>query len=433
MNPAPPAPPPLAPPGAGPFMDHTLVAAFLGNVPDHVYFKDLGSRFIALSASMVHLFGKSAAAEIIGRTDFDFFDEAHARPAFEDEQRIIRTGEPILGKLEKETWPDGRVTWVHTSKMPLRSGDGDIIGTFGISKDVTGAKETEMALEKSQKELVIASRMAGRAEIATGVLHNVGNVLNSLNVSTNVLGTGLKELKADSLTRLGDLLREHAADLGDFLTHDAKGRLVPAFIETLARNFTEDRARMLQEIESLRKNVDHIKEIVAMQQSYATMAGATEAMAATELMEDALRMNSAALVRHEIRVTREFAAVPPLLAERGKVLQILVNLISNAKYAASDGSQAVKSVTLRIAPGEPGRVRLSVEDNGVGILPANRPRIFQHGFTTKANGHGFGLHSSASAAREMNGFLTVHSGGPGTGATFCLDLPAAPPPVAVPA
>jgi signal transduction histidine kinase len=290
-----------------------------------------------------------------------------------------------------------------------------------------------MALERSQKELVIASRMAGRAEIATGVLHNVGNVLNSLNVSTNVLGTGLKELKADSLTRLGGPLHEHAADLGDFLAHDPKGRLVPAFIETLARNFSDDRARLLQEIEALRKNVEHIKEIVAMQQSYATMAGATEAMAATELMEDALRMNSAALVRHEIQVTREFTAVPPLLAERGKVLQILVNLISNAKYAASDGCQAVKAVTLRIAPGAPGRVRLSVEDNGVGILPANLPRIFQHGFTTKANGHGFGLHSSASAAREMNGLLTVHSGGPGTGATFCLDLPAAPPPVAVPA
>jgi PAS domain S-box-containing protein len=414
-------------------MDHMLVAAFLGNVPDYVYFKDLGSRFIALSASMVHLFGKSGAAEIIGRTDFDFFDETHARPAFEDEQRIIRTGEPILGKLEKETWPDGRVTWVQTSKMPLRSGDGDIIGTFGISKDVTASKETEAALEKSQKELVIASRMAGRAEIATGVLHNVGNVLNSLNVSTNVLGTGLRELKADSLARLSGLLRDHAADLGDFLTHDAKGRLVPAFIETLARNFTEDRTRLLQEIEALRKNVEHIKEIVAMQQSYATMAGATEAMPAAELMEDALRMNSAALVRHEIRVAREFAAVPLILAERGKVLQILVNLISNAKYAASDGSQAVKSVTLRIALGAPGRVRLSVEDNGVGIVPANLPRIFQHGFTTKATGHGFGLHSSASAARDMKGFLTVQSDGPGTGAVFCLDLPAAAPPAIVPA
>jgi signal transduction histidine kinase len=279
--------------------------------------------------------------------------------------------------------------------------------------------------EGMQRELLSVSRMAGMAEIATGVLHNVGNVLNSLNVSATVIGTGLRDLKAESLAKVGEMLRSHIADIGDFLTHDLKGKLVPAFIESLARHFTEDRARLLKEIASLQENVEHIKEIVSMQQSYATMIGMIEALDAATLMEDGLRMNTGALLRHNVRAVRDFAAVPPILAERGKVLQILINLIRNAKYACDEGTQHDKFITLRIEAGAAGRVRLIVQDNGVGIPAGNLTRIFQHGFTTKATGHGFGLHSSANAAKEMQGSLTAHSDGPGTGTTFILTLPVA--------
>ena len=163
-----------------------------------------------------------------------------------------------------------------------------------------------------------------------------------------------------------------------------------------------------------------------MQQTYATMVSLVEPLDAATLMEDALRMNSAALVRHDVCVVRDFATVPLVLAERGKVLQILVNLIRNAKYAADDGGRAEKVITLRIAPGSAGMVSVVVQDNGVGIPAENLTLIFQHGFTTKATGHGFGLHSSANAAREMKGTLTARSDGPGTGASFTLELPVAP-------
>jgi len=406
-------------------LDRALVTAFLANVPDCVYFKDLDSRFIALSASLAAKHGHLGIADIIGKSDFDFFSKAHAQPAFDDEQAIIRTGEPLLGKLEKETWADGRVSWVLTSKMALRNEQAEIIGTFGISKDVTESKQMEAALEKSRRELMDASRLAGMAEVATGVLHNVGNVLNSLNVSTTVIASGLRQSKVDSLAKVGEMLRTHADDLANYLTQDPKGKLVPGFIESLARHFAEDRARLLQEIDSLQKNVDHIKEIVAMQQTYATMIGVVEALEPANLMEDALRMNSAALVRHDVSVVRDFNPVPPVIAEQAKVLQILVNLIRNAKYAADAGGQPVKMITLRIVPGETGRVLLMVQDNGVGIPSENLTRIFQHGFTTKPTGHGFGLHSSANAAREMKGTLIAQSDGPGKGATFILDLPVA--------
>lgn len=165
-----------------------------------------------------------------------------------------------------------------------------------------------------------------------------------------------------------------------------------------------------------------------MQQAYATMVGVVEPLDPAILMEDALRMNAGALVRHDVKVVRDFQFVPSLLGEKAKVLQILINLIRNAKYACDETGLPGKTVTLRLAPGDtPDRVRLIVHDNGVGIPPENLTRIFGHGFTTRANGHGFGLHSAANAAREMKGSLTVHSDGPGRGATFTLEVPAAPP------
>ena len=404
-------------------LDRALVTAFLANIPDCVYFKDRESRFIALSSSLADKHGLQSITDIIGKTDFDFFSKDHAQPAFDDEQAIIKTGEPLLGKLERETWADGRVSWVLTNKLPLRNEKGEIIGTFGISKDITESKQMEAALEKSQRELIDASRLAGMAEVATGVLHNVGNVLNSLNVSTDLIASTLRQSKADSLVKVGEMLREHAAELGSFITEDPKGKLVLGFIESLGRHFAEDRARLLKEIESLQKNVDHIKEIVSMQQTYATMVGVVEELQPLGLIEDAVRMNAAALVRHDVRVVRDFAPVPPVLAEKAKVLQILVNLIRNAKYAADEGGAPDKIITLRIRAGDAGRVQLIVQDNGIGIPAENLTRIFQHGFTTKATGHGFGLHSSANAAKEMRGTLNAFSDGPGCGASFVLDLP----------
>jgi len=421
-------PPPTAEssprPQASP-LERTLVGGFLAHVPDNVYFKDRDSRFIAVSASFVRYFGRKSQAEIVGKTDFDLFSQSHAQPAFDDEQRIIRTGQGILGKLEKEVWPDGRVTWALTSKMPLRDEHSEIIGTFGISKDVTESKEMESALEKARKEVVDASRMAGMAEVATGVLHNVGNVLNSLNVSATVIASGLRQSRTESLAKVSVMLEEHAADLGGFLTEDPKGRLVPGFLKSLARHATEETARLMGEIDSLQKNIDHIKEIVTMQQTYATMVGVLEPLDATGLFEDALRMNAGALLRHDVSVVRDFQPVAPVLAERGKVLQILINLIRNAKYAMDEGRASARVLTARLEPGPAGTIRFVVGDNGVGIPAENLTRIFGHGFTTRAHGHGFGLHSSALAAKELHGSLTVRSDGPGTGAAFILELPVA--------
>jgi PAS domain S-box-containing protein len=407
-------------------LDHTLVTAFLENVPDKVYFKDRASRFIAVSRSTLRHHGLTDPAEMLGKTDVDFFTLHQAECFRRDEEDIMSTGVPIIDKIEQEAWADGHSTWALSSKIPLRDSGGAIVGTFGITKDITKSKQTEVALELARKDLMDATRLAGMAEVAIGVLHNVGNVLNSVNVSATDVMDRMRQFKVENLAKLCAMLREHRETLGAFLTHDPKGNRVIGYLETLAQSLDEQREHIIKELESLQKNVDHIKEIVAMQQAYATMVGVRESMEASTLMEDALRMNSGALARHDVQVIRAYQSVRPVIAERGKVLQILVNLIRNAKYACDERGQDGKTLTLGIENGENGRVRLVVRDNGIGILRENITRIFNHGFTTRVGGHGFGLHSSALAAKEMNGVLTVFSNGVGTGATFTLELPAAP-------
>jgi signal transduction histidine kinase len=158
-----------------------------------------------------------------------------------------------------------------------------------------------------------------------------------------------------------------------------------------------------------------------MQQSYARRGGLTETLDLRVLVEDSLRMNEGAFSRHGVAIVRDYRDVPPIEVDKHKVLQILVNVIRNAKYACHEGA-GEKTVTVRIRAGK-GSVLVSVIDTGVGIPKENLERIFSHGFTTRADGHGFGLHSSALAAKALGGTLEAHSAGPGRGATFTLTLP----------
>ena len=278
-------------------------------------------------------------------------------------------------------------------------------------------------LENAHQQLLETSRKVGMAEVATSVRHNVGNVLNSVNVSASLVADKTRELKAAAgLSKLGALLAAHAGDLPDFLTNDPRGHRVPGYVTALASELDGERKAMAEELENLRKNIEHIRDIVAMQQGYAKVCGVAEEVAVCELVEDALRMNAGALKKHGVEVVREYQARPTLVIEKHQVLQILVNLIRNAKHACGDSGRGGKRVILRITAAD-GHVAITVIDNGVGIPPGNYARIFTQGFTTRKNGHGFGLHGAALAAKALGGSLTVHSDGPGKGAAFTLRLP----------
>jgi signal transduction histidine kinase len=181
---------------------------------------------------------------------------------------------------------------------------------------------------------------------------------------------------------------------------------------------------MKKELADLRRSVEHMVEVVAVQQRYARGSSVVEECQPVDLVEESLHISAVSLARHGITVVRDVKPAPPVRVERHKVLQILVNLIRNAKDAMDAGGQSEKPMTISVEPMGEDRVRIVVRDTGVGIRPEHLAKLFQFGFTTRANGHGFGLHSAANAASELGAKLFAHSDGPGKGASFTLELPA---------
>lgn len=435
--------------------EQDLLSTLMENSPDSIFFKDLESRLVKASRSEIqnlrrlaisryraahpaigedalppHLASEDAfETYVIGKTDADIYGEDRAGEFSNDEKEIIRTGKPIVEKSEKTVHPDGRVVWYLTTKGPWRDRNGNLIGTFGTSKNISELKEAERRIEEVRAQLLTTARLAGMAEIATNVLHNVGNVLNSVNVSADLMAAQLRASKLKGLTRAVGLMDAHAEDLGGFLTQDPKGKLLPTYLRELARALEIEHEAMATELGALCSSVDHIKQVIATQQSYAGAPRMVESAHVDELLDDALRMHADALTRHKVDVDKGHVTLPALLLDRHRVLQVLVNLISNAKQALHGVSDRRPLITLSavLLEGVEGAVlRITVTDNGEGIAPENLTRVFSHGFTTRKNGHGFGLHSCVLAAQEMGGSLHVHSDGPGQGASFILEIPVVP-------
>ena len=313
--------------------------------------------------------------------------------------------------------------WLHSSARD--SVQSSLERTLqALRQSVTAYQGAELRLTGMHHTLVDVSRQAGMAEIATGVLHNVGNTLNSVNISTSLVIDQLRMSRVAGLSRAVELLREHSADLGTFLSTDPRGQKLPSYLSALADQLQQERGTMLQEMQALSDSVDHIKSIITMQQKHARTAGTLEALHLPQLIDEALRLNAVSFERQGIRIERQYEDVPPLIVDRHKLLQILINLLTNARHALAESDKEDKQLSIRVRTAQGGeRLLLEVADNGKGIAPENLPRLFSQGFTTKKTGHGFGLHISALSAEEMKGQLTCASAGPGQGATFTLELP----------
>lgn len=359
------------------------------NANDVIYTHDVTGRLLTINRAGEAMTGY-ARDELLKMTIFDLALPAR-REAVSMWLQKLAGGEETRPTFESELLSkSGRIIPFEVSIRPIMEGER-ISAVEGIARDITERKRAEAELAAAHQRLVETSRRAGMAEVAAGVLHNVGNVLSSVTVS---------------VAHLTERFRGQGA-AGD--------------------------ASVARDLESLGQSVEHIKEIVAMQQGYARLSGIQEEVPAETLIEDALRINREALERHGITVVREYSPSPPLVIEKHKVLQILVNLLGNAKYACDgkvqDGQPARIVVRIDTPKGDRAgnRVRIVVADNGSGISHENLTRIFDNGFTTRKDGHGIGLFSAALTARELGGALFVHSDGLGRGARFTLDLPVRPP------
>jgi C4-dicarboxylate-specific signal transduction histidine kinase len=284
-------------------------------------------------------------------------------------------------------------------------------------------EERTRELRQVHQQLVQTARRAGMAEIATNVLHNVGNVLNSVYTSAQLARERVELMRLEHVGRVANLLQEHQCDMGAFLTRHERGQHVLPFLDKLGQTLLEERKDVLSLLDDVGRYTEHIGDIVKVQQDYARTPRVHDTVQLAQLVEDALRINSARLSRTRAKVEKHLAPLPFMLADKHKVLMILVNLLSNALHALEDKPEDERRLTVKLEHVRDEHVRLEVRDNGVGIAPELLTRIFQYGFTTRTDGHGFGLHSSALAAQELGGSLTAHSDGPGQGATFTLELP----------
>jgi two-component system NtrC family sensor kinase len=287
-------------------------------------------------------------------------------------------------------------------------------------------EERTQELREVHRQLIQTARQAGMAEIATNVLHNVGNVLNSVYTSAQVAKERVEQMRLDHVGSVAHLLQTHQGELSSFVSQDERGRMVLPFLGKLGKSLIEDRQELCALLDDVGRYTEHIGDIVKVQQTHARPPRLDEPVSLGELVEDALRINAAALARHQVTVERQLPALPPVLTDKHKVLMILVNLVSNAKYAMDGIPAADRRLSVRLEQPGPDLVRVEIRDCGAGIAPEMLTRIFQYGYTTRKDGHGFGLHSSALAAQQLGGTLAGHSDGPGQGAIFTLELPCFP-------
>ena len=295
----------------------------------------------------------------------------------------------------------------------------DEVGT--LSREFDNMMEK---LELAREALVDTARTAGMSEIATGILHNVGNVLNSVNISASLVAQKVDGMSVQDLAKVAKVLEDKAQDLPRFIAEDPKGRHLQPLISALTTQLGDERETILNEIGSLTEGIEHICELIKSQQSFAVQSELIEPVRVTEKIDEAVNITNKALNRDGgLEIVRNYGDLPVVMIEKHKMLEILVNLIQNARQAMDEAETPDKRLELSLERRGDDLFQIEVRDNGPGILDENLVKVFNLGFTTKTSGHGYGLHTAANAAKEMGGGLTVTSDGPGKGACFVLELP----------
>jgi PAS domain S-box-containing protein len=282
---------------------------------------------------------------------------------------------------------DGSMFFVETSLQLVSQEKQDYI--IAIARDITERKRAEAKLKTAQEKLLETAREVGMAEVATGVLHNVGNVLNSVSVTAESIQKRVRNSKISYLSDVVGLFEEHAGKLGAFMTNEERGKKIPAFLANLSKELIDEQERYLEALEELTKHVQHVGDIIQLQQSHSKTKGLIEPTSIEEIVEDTLKINAEMITRNRVEIKREIPDLPTLLLDRHKVLQILTNLISNAIYALSKSNHDDKILKIQVKEQKNGHLRIDVCDNGIGIPKENLTRIFEHGFTTKKQGNGF--------------------------------------------
>lgn len=291
-----------------------------------------------------------------------------------------------------------------------------------LQSEINVRTKAEIKVALLNQQLIIAARRAGMAEIATSVLHNVGNVLNSVNTSFSLVHEKLMKTKLSGLNELAKILKQEE-NLAAYFSQPEKAENISNYISQLAELWQTDKAFLLKEMILLNQSIEHINHIIIAQQSFGKTLGFVEKLKISEIIQDALMLTKNVAESHEIIIDKSYHFDTPISVDRVKLLQIITNIIKNSIDALSESNVTPKKVIIRTEQLEDNLIQISISDNGIGIAPDSLLQIFSHGFTTKKTGHGFGLHMSALSIKELGGTLIAESEGLGKGATFIMTLP----------
>lgn len=292
-----------------------------------------------------------------------------------------------------------------------------------LSNEIKDREQAQSVVSELHNKLLLAARNAGMADIITGVLHNVGNILNSIVTSVTFTRERVVNSKAEKLNKLVELLNNHKQDLAEFITQEDKGGKIVEYLSMLSRVWKDENKITLNELSALEKNINNIMSVITTQQSLSSVVSLVEEFTLTDVIEDAITLNKTSADKGGIKIDRDYQFYGKVTLDKVKLLHIIVNLIKNAIEAMNQTDNPYKMLLVRVFKCAEDRFSVDIIDNGVGISEENMKKIFTYGFTTKQNGHGFGLHASILLAKEMDGTISVSSKGEGLGATFTVELP----------
>ena len=291
-----------------------------------------------------------------------------------------------------------------------------------LTRKISEIEKIAERLRKAEEELEEKSQNEGMAEIAAGVLHNVANVLSSVNSSNTFIQDTAKYSKVDGLIKANKLLREHIDHIDQFIFEDPRGKKLLNYYLKLEEPLRKEREDIVSQSERLDEKISIINDVITAQQSHAMSGQITSETVLSEIVESTLSLQEDLLADYELDVTTDLKAKTPVIAQRSKLIHVLVNFIKNAGESMEENHPENKKLTIKTWE-DSYKVYLSVTDNGLGIKGENIDKIFSHTYTTKKKGHGFGLHSSANYMKEMGGKIKVSSEGRGKGTTFTLVFP----------
>lgn len=397
-----------------------LVDNVLHSMADSLFVITMDMSIGAVNPSLLNLLGYQED-ELLGESPGRIFGEAFAQGSIME--TLMMQG-AVSGVESSFLSKDGREIPISVSGSLIQDERGQFQGMVCVAQDITDRKRMEEEKRQLHEQLLDTSRQLGMAEVASGVLHNVGNVLNSVNVSVGVIVDLVQKTLAGDVERISQLLEKHQDDLGRFMAEHPKGKQIPGYLQRLGGQLLDEKRHMLMELERLKDHVSRAQQCVAAQQDLAKPRHITEPFWLSELVDEALMINQDSIQENSIQVSREFDELPQVVFDRHQILQVVVSLIRNACQAMD--SVPDKRLTLRIKQivGPPDSVRFEVQDTGVGISSEDLTRIFGQGYTTKhGSGRGTSLHSGALVAKNVGGELTAFSDGLEKGATFVLDLP----------